>query len=43
MEIWKKVNGFEMYEISSYGRLRKNYLNGKRKILKTILYGAISS
>lgn len=34
MEMWKKIIGFEMYEVSSYGRVRKNYLNGKTKILK---------
>lgn len=35
MEIWKPIQGYEMYEISSYGRVRKNYLNGKSRILKT--------
>ncbi len=34
MEIWKTVENFEMYEISSYGRLRKNYKKGFSKILK---------
>lgn len=24
MEVWKKIEGFESYEISSYGRLKKN-------------------
>lgn len=34
MEEWKQVEDYEMYEISSHGRVRKNYLNGKSKILK---------
>jgi hypothetical protein len=31
MEVWKKINGFENYEISSEGRVK----NGKGDILKT--------
>lgn len=34
MEVWKQVENYPTYEISSYGRLRKKYLNGKQKILK---------
>lgn len=34
MEQWKQVKNYEMYEISSYGRVRKNYQNEKSKILK---------
>lgn len=35
MEIWKKVIGFEnLYEVSSEGRVRSTYKNGKTKILK---------
>lgn len=34
MEIWKQVKDYEMYEISNFGRLKKNYKNGKTKILK---------
>ena len=35
MEIWKQVRDYPMYEVSSFGRVRKNYLNGKTKILKS--------
>lgn len=34
MEKWKKVEGYEMYEVSTCGRVRKNYLNGETKYLK---------
>lgn len=38
MEIWKKVNGFEEYEISSFGRV-KSLKYGKEKILKATVDG----
>lgn len=34
-EVWVKVKGYEMYEISNHGRLRKTYKNGKQRIMKT--------
>ena len=33
MENWKKIEGFEMYEISDKGNIKSNYF-GKSKILK---------
>ena len=33
-EIWKQVENFENYEVSNFGRVRKNYKNGKVKYLK---------
>lgn len=32
-EIWKKIDGFENYEISNFGKVKSNY--GKGRILKT--------
>lgn len=34
MEVWKKIKGFEDYEISSYGNV-KSLKNNKEKILKS--------
>lgn len=36
-EIWKQVENFENYEISTHGRIRKNYKNGKVKYLKPMV------
>lgn len=33
-EIWKQIENFENYEVSTYGRVRKNYKNKKVKYLK---------
>lgn len=33
-EVWKQIENFENYEISTYGRVRKNYKNKKVKYLK---------
>ena len=33
-EVWKQIENFENYEISSYGRVRKHYKNKKVKYLK---------
>ena len=33
MENWKKIEGFEMYEISDKGNIKSHYF-GKSKILK---------
>lgn len=33
-EIWKQVENFENYEVSNFGRVRKNYKNRKVKYLK---------
>ena len=36
-EIWKQVENFENYEVSNFGRVRKNYKNGKVKYLKPMV------
>ncbi len=38
MEIWKKVEGFENYEVSNLGRVKSLYYN-KEKILKQTIDG----
>ena len=35
-EIWKDIEGFEKYQISSYGRV-KSLKNNKESILKTVI------
>ena len=35
-EIWKDIEGFEKYQISSYGRVR-SFKNNKESILKTVI------
>lgn len=34
IELWNPIDGYSNYEVSSFGRVRSNYKNGKTKILK---------
>ena len=33
-ELWQSIEGYENYEISSFGRVKRFYKNGKTKLLK---------
>jgi DNA-binding XRE family transcriptional regulator len=42
MEIWKKIKGFENYEVSSYGKIRRKYLKGYKYRKPVYQHGYVS-
>lgn len=42
MELWKIITGFEKYEVSNLGRIRRKYLKGYKYRKPVIQYGYLS-